>query len=516
MADAIPTVRLAATLLHFAWQGLALALVAWALMTLVRSATARYGIGCAALVAMLIAPIVTFLLLTPAQSDRHAALLADHPASATAMTPTPAATALPPTVKPPPPAWHERLAPIAPFAVAAWLAGVAAIGMRHALGLAGVARLRRNAMPVTDDVLLARLAHLSARLGIRRRVMLLNTVDLDAPAVIGWLRPAILWPASLMSGLTPAQLDGLLAHELAHVRRHDYLVNLLQSLVETLLFYHPAVWWLSRRIRQEREHCCDDIAARAIGDRAGYAEALVALEWSRSASPLVLASNGGTLMTRVERLVAPVSAGRPAWFGAGALFATIVLVIAAVLWTQGTRIAAARAGDEQAAKGPTTAPTTGAPTTQRGDYVITSGDLVRVTVMDLTISASFLPHDDPDACLAFYRDVLGFEVRNDVGQGTMRWITVGPVGQPGTSVVLAPPAVGPGIADDERRTIHEMMAKGSYAMLLLSTPDLDATFDALQASAAEVVQEPTEQPYGVRDCAVRDPAGTLIRINEVR
>jgi catechol 2,3-dioxygenase-like lactoylglutathione lyase family enzyme len=136
--------------------------------------------------------------------------------------------------------------------------------------------------------------------------------------------------------------------------------------------------------------------------------------------------------------------------------------------------------------------------------------------MDLTIAASFLPHDDPEASLAFYRDTLGFEVRNDVGAGAMRWITVGPAGQPGTSVVLAPPAAGPGITDDERRTIAEMMAKGSYAMLLLSTPDLDAAFERLTASDAEIVQEPTEQPYGVRDCAVRDPAGNLVRINEAR
>jgi catechol 2,3-dioxygenase-like lactoylglutathione lyase family enzyme len=136
--------------------------------------------------------------------------------------------------------------------------------------------------------------------------------------------------------------------------------------------------------------------------------------------------------------------------------------------------------------------------------------------MDLTIAASFLPHDDPEASLAFYRDTLGFEVRNDVGSGAMRWITVGPAGQPGTSVVLAPPAAGPGTTDDERRTITEMMAKGSYAMLLLSTPDLDGAFERLSATDAEVVQEPTDQPYGVRDCAVRDPAGNLIRINEVR
>ena len=136
--------------------------------------------------------------------------------------------------------------------------------------------------------------------------------------------------------------------------------------------------------------------------------------------------------------------------------------------------------------------------------------------MDITIHASFLPHHDPDASLAFYRDILGFEVRNDVGFGGMRWITVGPADQPGTSIVLYPPGADPGITDDERRTIVEMMAKGTYGIILLASKDLDGTFERLQASDAEVVQEPTEQPYGVRDCAFRDPAGNLIRINELR
>ena len=136
--------------------------------------------------------------------------------------------------------------------------------------------------------------------------------------------------------------------------------------------------------------------------------------------------------------------------------------------------------------------------------------------MDITISASFLPHDDPDAALAFYRDMLGFEVRNDVGYGGLRWITVGPPDQPDTSIVLSPPFASPGITDDERRTIAEMMAKGTYGILVLSTPDLDATFSELVASGADVVQEPTEQPYGIRDCAFRDPAGNMIRINELR
>ena len=136
--------------------------------------------------------------------------------------------------------------------------------------------------------------------------------------------------------------------------------------------------------------------------------------------------------------------------------------------------------------------------------------------MDLTIHSTFLPHDDPEASLAFYRDTLGFQVRNDVGRGTMRWITVGPADQPGTSVVLHPPVADPGITDDERRTITEMMAKGTYAGINLATTDLDDVFERLQASDAEVVQEPIEQPYGVRDCAFRDPAGNLLRIQEVK
>ncbi|BCJ67231.1 VOC family protein [Polymorphospora rubra] len=136
--------------------------------------------------------------------------------------------------------------------------------------------------------------------------------------------------------------------------------------------------------------------------------------------------------------------------------------------------------------------------------------------MDITIHSSFLPQTDPEASLAFYRDTLGFEVRNDVGYEGMRWITVGPADQPGTSIVLHPPAVDPGLTDDERRTITEMMAKGTYAGINLATHDLDGTFARIRASAAEVVQEPTDQPYGIRDCAVRDPAGNMVRIQELR
>ncbi|MEV6284587.1 VOC family protein [Kribbella sp. NPDC051770] len=135
--------------------------------------------------------------------------------------------------------------------------------------------------------------------------------------------------------------------------------------------------------------------------------------------------------------------------------------------------------------------------------------------MDIKIHASFLPHEDPDASIVFYRDTLGFEVRNDVGQGTMRWVTIGPEDQPDTQIVLHPPLVDPGLTDEERKTITEMMAKGTFATIVLATRDLDGLFDKVQATGAEVIQEPTDQPYGVRDCAFRDPAGNHVRINQV-
>ena len=134
--------------------------------------------------------------------------------------------------------------------------------------------------------------------------------------------------------------------------------------------------------------------------------------------------------------------------------------------------------------------------------------------MNISIHSSFLPHTDPDASLAFYRDALGFEVRNDVGYEGMRWITVGPAGQPATSIVLEPPVADPGVTEEERRTVEEMMAKGTYAGIMLATSDVDALFEGLEAKGVDIVQEPMDQPWGQRDFAVRDPAGNLIRIQQ--
>ncbi|GGC56312.1 VOC family protein [Hoyosella rhizosphaerae] len=135
--------------------------------------------------------------------------------------------------------------------------------------------------------------------------------------------------------------------------------------------------------------------------------------------------------------------------------------------------------------------------------------------MDITINSSFLPHTDPEASLAFYRDALGFEVRKDVGYNGLRWITLGPVDRPDMNIVLTPPAADPGITEDERNTIAEMMAKGTYAAIMLATTDVDGVFDKVQETGAEVMQEPTDQPWGSRDCAFRDPAGNTVRIQQI-
>ncbi|MGH8791366.1 MAG: VOC family protein [Stackebrandtia sp.] len=135
--------------------------------------------------------------------------------------------------------------------------------------------------------------------------------------------------------------------------------------------------------------------------------------------------------------------------------------------------------------------------------------------MDITINTTFLPHTDPDASAAFYRDALGFEVRKDVGHGGMRWITVGPAGRPDMNILLSPPAADPGVTDEERRVIDEMMAKGTYGWIMLASTDVDGAFEQVQASGAEVIQEPTDQPWGSRDCAFRDPAGNTVRIQQL-
>lgn len=312
-------------LVHSLWQGALVAALYACFAALVpgRAARVRYAGGVASLLLLLLLPVLTAGLSphtrrglfaresvmpegawsdpggasarTPRAGKEPAALVPDGPAAAAVQQ---AAT------------WRgraeERLTALLPWLVCAWLSGVLVLASRMAGAWLLVLRLKRSAVAVPEcfEELLARV---SGRLRIRRAVALCRSALVEVPTVVGHLRPVILIPAGALLGLTPRQLEAVLAHELAHVRRHDYAVNLLQTGVETLLFYHPAAWWLSGRVRAEREHACDDAAVEATGDALGYARALAALEQLRAgASPpaaLALAANGGSLMQRIQRLV---------------------------------------------------------------------------------------------------------------------------------------------------------------------------------------------------------------------
>ena len=288
------------TLIHFLWQGAALGLLTWLALSLMRgaSAQARYGAACAFLLLMVAVPVATFLVL---QQD------APVPPGAWALqaAPPPAAIDAPLVQR-----IKGSLDPAMPWLLGGWAAGVLLLSGRFLGGWLQVQRLRRrSASPAPAEWHLV-LSRLCRELKLSRTVRLLQSAAVEVPTVLGWLRPVILLPACALTGLAPLQLEAILAHELAHVRRGDFLVNLLQSLVEALLFYHPAVWWLSGRIRAERELCCDDVAAALCGDPLILARALTDLETLReslapSPHPLALAANGGSLMYRIRHLLHP-------------------------------------------------------------------------------------------------------------------------------------------------------------------------------------------------------------------
>jgi beta-lactamase regulating signal transducer with metallopeptidase domain len=313
-------------LLHSLWQ---LALVAGFLASLNallrrRSAPARYVAATGALLLMVLLPVGTFLMATGARSApavsvvpavRAAAFVVDGDETpweplATEAAPVPTteaarrrdarATASPlATLQ-----LRERLDAAMPALVLAWAAGVGLLSVRVLGGWSVAQRLKRSGRPVTSEAWPQAAQRLGRRMRIRLPVRLCESALVEVPTVIGWLRPVVLLPVSTLAGLSPAQLEALLAHELAHVRRFDYLVNLIQTFAETLLFYHPAVWWVSHRMRVEREDSCDDVAVAVCGDAVGYARALAELEGLRSISPtLAVAAGGGSLWQRVVRLV---------------------------------------------------------------------------------------------------------------------------------------------------------------------------------------------------------------------
>ena len=282
------------TLIHSLWEGAVIALLVGAGFLLCRPASARtrYALACAGMLAMIVAFAVTLAVLWPAPAP---AIAIPIPHGLRAAPPGAIAFPAPPIAPP------DRLPWIVPF----WMAGVLVFYLRTAGGWLAAQRLRARGTISAPHEWQERLRTLTARLRIARPVILLESCLAETPVLIGFLRPAILIPAGLLAGIAPDQLEAILLHELAHIRRHDYAVNVMQSLVEGLLFYHPAVWWLSGVVRAERENCCDDAVVALRGDAVGYAAALATLEERRSVSQPALAATGGNLMKRIRRILEP-------------------------------------------------------------------------------------------------------------------------------------------------------------------------------------------------------------------
>jgi beta-lactamase regulating signal transducer with metallopeptidase domain len=318
-------------LLHFLWQGLALMGLAWAAMAACRTAQARHAIAVATLALMLLAPAVTFLVVRPRSSAAVWPLAgsstAAHQVSRTAARWLAAGSALTSAI--PTPRRMPRSRPdVYLWLAEAWLAGVIFFSLRAAGGMLALARLRRREVQPLGADLLATCLDLQRRLGLAGVIRYCESRQLDAPAVIGWFRPVVLLPITALTGLSPQQLEAVIAHELAHIRRLDAFVNIFQATAETLLFYHPAVWWVSGRIRAERENCCDDAAVEVCGAPADYARALVLMEAWRTAPTMALAANQGSLKARVTRLLGPRKVN-PEIRGAG--FAVTLLGVASML-----------------------------------------------------------------------------------------------------------------------------------------------------------------------------------------
>jgi beta-lactamase regulating signal transducer with metallopeptidase domain len=354
MGDSIQTapvvLAIGWALLHFIWQGAVIAAVLGVLLRGLRSTgpTARYAVACAGLAAMATAPIVTFLSAWGAASLRAWDAVPGAAALVASADPGRSGLVASPGVE-----------PLLPIAVSIWMAGVIVLSARLALSCWSIGRLKRTTRAV-DEAVATRVRMLSHRLGLRRPVCVLESAVVRVPAVVGSLRPVMLLPASVITGLPATHLDAVIAHELAHLRRLDHLVNAAQAALETVLFYHPAVWWCSRQVRIEREHCCDDVVVEACGDRFAYATALTRLEELRGVTPaLVLSAGGGRLIDRVRRLLAPMPGGErrsSAWVIVGGLVTAFALIAAGPALSSRVVALAAGAGREQAAPVPPRVP----------------------------------------------------------------------------------------------------------------------------------------------------------------
>lgn len=289
------------TLVHFVWQGAAIAALLGAVRWSLRksSAPARYAAAMAAMLLMLASAGATFLYLRSGEAPSLS-----HSLEFGSSIAAPASTAVQRAVETS--SWRNPLPEYFPVLVYIWMAGVMALSIRSLGGWVVTQHWKRRHVRLAEEFWQESLARLARRLAVSRKVRLWESVVAHTPAVIGWIRPVVLLPASAISGLAPSQIEALLAHELAHIRRHDYLVNLLQTAIETLLFYHPAVWWVGRQMRTERENCCDDLAVAVCGDALVYARALTELEKIRIKTPrLAMAANSGSLLDRIRRLLDP-------------------------------------------------------------------------------------------------------------------------------------------------------------------------------------------------------------------
>jgi TonB family protein len=335
--DGSPLARaLGLALVQFLWQGAVIGIGTALVLIALRRAAAqiRYLVACFGLTMLMAAPVVTtvrHLNDAPSSSSRAtttstAAIAAIPVAAAKGLTIAEAAGPAAPTVVSI--GWLE---PRLPLVVTLWSGGVLVLALQLARGWLRVGRIRRRATLLAYVDWPDAVRQMADRLGVTARLRLVTSALTDVPAVIGWLRPAIVVPASALTGLPPAHLDAILAHELAHVRRADYLVNVVQCVIETLLFYHPAVWWVSRQVRLERELCCDDMAVSLCADRLIYARALASLEELRGERPaLAMAATGGDLLARVRRLVEPGTASGPTFSGGVAMAVVLTILLVAV------------------------------------------------------------------------------------------------------------------------------------------------------------------------------------------
>lgn len=461
-------------LLDFVWQGVVVAFLLWMALLVMRkrSANARYIASCLALITLLALPVVTVCLVyrLPVASRASERFFATVPQTVAAVWNGSAA--------------HTQtwLASLGAWAIPAWAFGVVLFSLRLAWGSRQVAVLRRSGQSAEGPVL-AIAAALGARLGLTRPVRLLITSLAEGPSVVGWIRPVILLPAATLAGLTPEQLEAVLAHEFAHIRRYDYLVNVLQMVVENLLFYHPAVWWTSARIRHERELCCDDLAVSLCGDPICYARALTKLERLRALAPnMALGSNDGPLLYRIQRLTGAASER----FGTSRLPAILALCIAMVcigLSMTWTRVHAqdvkARPAVPQAAAAP--------PTSRQ---VVADAPGVRVDVGDATVLVR-VPVEYPKAAI---EDEIEGNVRVEV--------SVDARGKVKVAHVLSGP-------DELRDTVLASVGKWRFkadpaegpvrVSVKFRLPDDDSDIDMDDEDVAEVENSMPELESALRD-----------------